>query len=42
MLLLLAAHTVHAIRNDGGGELWWLAMQSEASDASDAVMGKGV
>ena len=37
VLLLLWPQTVHAIRNDGSGELWLFAMQSEANDPSDTV-----
>jgi len=40
VLLLLWPQTVHAIRNDGSGELWLLALQSEANDPSDTVMCK--
>jgi oxalate decarboxylase/phosphoglucose isomerase-like protein (cupin superfamily) len=37
VLVLLWPQTVHAIRNDGSGELWLFAMQSEANDPSDTV-----
>jgi len=40
VLLLLSPQTVHAIRNDGSGELWLFAIQSEANDPSDTVMCK--
>ena len=40
VLLLLPPQTVHAIRNDGSGELWLFAIQSEANDPSDTVMCK--
>jgi oxalate decarboxylase/phosphoglucose isomerase-like protein (cupin superfamily) len=40
VLLLLWPQTVHAIRNDGSGELWLFAMQSETNDPSDTVMCK--
>lgn len=40
VLLLLSPQTVHAIRNDGSGELWLFAIQSKANDPSDTVMCK--
>jgi dTDP-4-dehydrorhamnose 3,5-epimerase-like enzyme len=40
VLLLLWPQTVHAIRNDGSGELWLFAIQSEANDPSDTVVCK--
>jgi mannose-6-phosphate isomerase-like protein (cupin superfamily) len=40
VLVLLSPPTVHAIRNDGSGELWLFAIQSEAHDPADTVMCK--
>jgi|SRR5579871_1892768 len=40
VLLLLSPLVAHAIRNDGEGELWLFAIQSERSDPSDTVMRK--
>jgi oxalate decarboxylase/phosphoglucose isomerase-like protein (cupin superfamily) len=40
VLVLLSPPTVHAIRNDGSGELWLFAIQSQAHDPSDTVMCK--
>lgn len=40
VLLLIQPETPHAMRNEGTGELWLFAVQSEANDPSDWVMRK--
>jgi oxalate decarboxylase/phosphoglucose isomerase-like protein (cupin superfamily) len=40
VLVLIEPQTPHAMRNDGDGELWLFAIQSETNDPSDWVTRK--